>query len=316
MRSQKTVSGTEPDARPLEDFAALNGDNLKAIALLAAAMALFALDDMFIKLASSDVGVGQIVAIQNGFGIAYFAWLAKAHGKRVTRDALFSGPILLRHIGETTGVICFVSALALMPISDASAILQASPLVVVFGAALFLRETVGWRRWAALLVGFAGVLLVLRPGMSGFDAKTLLPVGAAIGFAMRDLGTRAAPRTVSTEAIALVASVLVFLAAILLQTLSSPWSWMSPRTTGYVLAASAVGIIAFHLMMIALRMGQLSVVAPFRYVRIVCAMAIGVVVFAERPDVATIGGSILIVASGLYTLYREQVIRNRRIRGS
>lgn len=312
MRTENTPSGTAPDAHPLEDLAALARANLKAMAFLATSMALFALDDMFIKLAAAEIGVGQILTIQNVLAAAYFAWLVRASGRGVSRDALFARTLVLRNLGEVIGVVCFVSALALMPLGNASAILQASPLFVVFGAAVILRETVGWRRWTAMLVGFAGVLLIVRPGMSGFDLTALLPIAAAIAFAVRDLGTRAAPRTVSTEEIALVACILVVIASILLQSLSSPWSAMSAGTMGLVLAASITGIIAFHMMMVALRTGQLAVIAPFRYVRVVCAMGIGVIVFGERPDLATIAGSVLIIGSGLYTLYREQAARTRK----
>ena len=125
------------------DTAITGNENTKAIAFLSLSMALFAVDDMFIKLASSEVGAGQILTIQSLLGALYFAWLARIRSQPITREALFSRPILLRHASEATGAVCFVVAISLMPISNASAILQASPLIVTFGAALLLRETVG-----------------------------------------------------------------------------------------------------------------------------------------------------------------------------
>jgi len=314
MTSQNTNGGETPDTGLLPDIAAIDAANLRAIAFLSTSMALFAFDDMFIKLASANVGVGQILSIQSLLAIVYFGLLARARRQRITREALVSPAILLRHFGEATGALCFVTALSLMPISNASAILQASPLAVTFGAAIFLRETVGWRRWTAVAAGFAGVLLIVQPGMAGFDYAALFAVAAVIGLAMRDLGTRAVARSVPTEIIALGANVVVFAAAVALQSATAPWQWMSWRTTTMVLAASFFGIIGIHLLTIALRAGEISVIAPFRYSRLVFAIVIGLVVFGERPDILAIAGSLLIVASGLYTLYREQMARHRKPR--
>ena len=316
MTSKNSGGGVTPGPSSLADMAAIDAANLRAVAFLSASMAFFAFDDMFIKLASADIGVGQILAIQGLLSIAYFGYLARARGQRITRAALFSPPIVLRHVGDTMGAVCFVIALSLIPISNASAILQAAPLAVTLGAALFLRETVGWRRWSAILVGFVGVLLVIRPGVAGFEAASLFAVIAVIGLAMRDLGTRIVPHTIPTEIIALVASGLIFVTAIALQTAMSPWQAMSWPTTGLVLSASVCGIIGIHLITIAIRIGEISLIAPFRYVRIVIAMGIGMVVFGERPDMYTVLGTGLIVASGLYTLYREQLAKLRRPRPS
>lgn len=286
--------------------------NLKAIAFLSIAMAAFAFDDMFIKLASAEIGVGQILSIQSLLALCYFAWLARARGHRITRQALLSRAVLLRNAGEATGAVCFVIALSLMPISNASSILQAAPLAVTLGAALILRETVGWRRWIAVFVGFTGVLMMVKPGLAGFNTASLFAVAAVFGLALRDLFTRAVPRSIPTEIIALMSNVVVLTVSVILQTATTPWSWMSPYATAMVLCASFFGIIAIHLVTIALRIGEVSVIAPFRYVRVVIAIGIGVVVFRERPDMYTWAGICLVVASGLYTLYREQFAGHRK----
>jgi len=295
---------------------ALDAANVKAIVFLSASMAFFAFDDMFIKLAAADIGVGQILAVQGLLSILYFGYLARMRGQRITRAALISPAIATRHVGDVAGAVCFVIALSLMPISNASAILQAAPLAVTLGAALFLRETVGWRRWSAIAVGFAGVLLVIRPGMEGFNAASLFAVAAVFGLAIRDLGTRVVPHAIPTEIIALIASCLFLVTAVVLQSFMSPWKVMSWPTTGLVLSASVCGILGVHLITIAIRIGEISLVAPFRYVRVVIAIIIGMVVFGERPDMYTIAGTGLIVASGLYTLYREHSARHRRSRHS
>lgn len=292
----------------------MDAQNLRGIVFMTLSMALFAFDDMFIKLASSDVGVGQIMTIQALLGAFYFGIIAFRRGERLSRSAVFSRSIVLRNIGDVASALCFITALSLMPISNASAILQATPLAVAFGAAVFLGEPVGWRRWCAIGVGFAGVMIVIRPGYEGFNNASFLALAAVLGLAVRDLGTRAAPKAVSTEMIAFVASLCILVAAIVFQSVSSPWSWMSLHITAMVLTGSIFGILGYQLIMHALRIGETSLIAPFRYARIVFAIAVGFVVFGERPDPLTYAGSFLIVASGLYTLYREQTVRYRRKR--
>jgi drug/metabolite transporter (DMT)-like permease len=310
MTSQNTNGGEAPQTGLLSEMA--DTANLKAIVFLSIAMTAFAFDDMFIKLASAEIGVGQILSIQSLLALAYFAWLARVKGHRLTREALFSRAVLIRNAGEATGAVCFVIALSLMPISNASAILQAAPLAVTLGAAVILRETVGWRRWVAVVAGFAGVLLVMRPGLAGFNAASLFAVAAVFGLALRDLYTRAVPRSIPTEIIALISNAVVLTVSVILQTATSPWSLMSSYATAMVLCASFFGIIAIHLVTIALRIGEVSVLAPFRYVRVVIAIGVGVVVFGERPDMYTWIGTGLIVAGGLYALYREQIVGNRK----
>ncbi|WP_421850940.1 DMT family transporter [Oricola sp.] len=304
-------SGAAETEASVSGSPASGSHNLMAIAFMAIAMTLFAFSDMLIKLASSDVGVGQILTIQSAISIAYFGLICWKRKERVSRAALVSAPVLIRNFGEVVGILSFVTALTLIPISNASAILQATPLALTLGAALFLKEPVGWRRWSAVAVGFAGMLIIVRPGMEGFDQASLLAVVAVFAFAARDLGTRATSASISTEMIALVASICVGLAAIVLQTTTGEWTAMQPRILAMVLTASVLGVAGFHCLLVGVRNGEVSVVAPFRYVRIIAAIGIGFVVFGEEPSIYTYAGTLLIAASGLYTLYREQIVRNR-----
>src|SRR6056297_1156247 len=166
-------------------------ENLRGSVLMVVAMAGFALEDMFIKRLSLDLPVGQILVFLGTGGAVIFGLGALARGHRLFSRDLLAGQVLLRNLGELIGTIGFVTALALTPLSSASAILQATPLALTLGAALFLKEAVGWRRWSAILVGFAGVLMVIRPGLEGFEPASLFAVQAVFGLAMRDLATRA-----------------------------------------------------------------------------------------------------------------------------
>src|SRR6056297_4057215 len=173
-------------------------ENLRGSILMVLAMAGFALEDMFIKRLADTLPVGQIIIFLGFGGALIFGAITMAQGRRLWSRDLLSRPVLLRNFGEIVGTLGFVTAIALTPLSSASAILQATPLAVTLGAALFLGEAVGWRRWSAILVGFLGVLMVIRPGLEGFLPASLFAVQAVIGLAIRDLATRAVPASVSS----------------------------------------------------------------------------------------------------------------------
>ncbi|MDH3265302.1 MAG: DMT family transporter, partial [Paracoccaceae bacterium] len=221
--------------------------------------------------------------------------------------------VLVRNSAEFFGTIGFVTALSLIPISTASVILQASPLVVTIGAALFLAERVGWRRWTAILVGLAGVIVILRPGMAGFDANALWAVLGVIGLSLRDLSTRRVPPEVTTLQLSAWAFAAVALAGLVLSLgPGAPKAMPSPQTLAELAFGLGFGLVGYALLTVAVRMGDLSVVAPFRYTRIIFALALGLLLFGERPDTPMLIGAALIVGSGLYTLLREARLRRRR----
>src|SRR6056297_1665102 len=173
-------------------------ENLRGSILMVLAMAGFALEDMFIKRLADTLPVGQIIIFLGFGGALIFGAITMAQGRGLWSRDLLSRPVLLRNFGEIVGTLGFVTAIALTPLSSASAILQATPLAVTLGAALFLGEAVGWRRWSAILVGFLGVLMVIRPGLEGFEPASLFAVQGVIGLAIRDLATRAVPRSISS----------------------------------------------------------------------------------------------------------------------
>ncbi len=284
-------------------------ENLRGILLMVASMAGFALADMFIKGVTTSVPVGLVLLVLGVGGTLGFSALALVSGERPIGRDLFSPLIMLRNLGEMLGTFGFVTAIALTPLASASAIIQAMPLAITLGAALFMAEPVGWRRWSAIVVGFAGVLMVIRPGLDGFEPASLFAVLAVVGLSMRDLATRAAPGGISPLRLSvygfltLVPSSLVLLAFDPVTQAPSPGQW------GALLAALALDGAGYYALTLAMRMGDVSVITPFRYARILFAIAIGMAVFAERPDVWTIAGSVVIIASGLYTFARERMRR-------
>jgi len=286
-------------------------ENLRGAALMVAAMACFAAEDMFVKWLASGLTVGVILVLLGLGGGAIFAAFAKAQGQRVLSPALLTRPVLLRNAGEMIGTLGFVFAIALTPLSSASAILQANPLAVTLGAALFMGAEVGWRRWSAIVIGFLGVLLVIRPGLDGFMPASLFAVQGVIGLAIRDLATRACPPEVTSMqlsawgflSIVPVGGVLCAFSIGGAPALPVQGDW------GFVAAALACGVTGYYMIVAAMRVGDVAVVTPFRYTRLLFALVIGILAFGERPDALTLAGAAIIVGSGLYTLIREARLR-------
>ncbi|MEM9576202.1 MAG: DMT family transporter [Pseudomonadota bacterium] len=282
-------------------------DNLRGAGLMVLSMLLFALEDMLIKFLATALPIGQIVGML-GLGSA----LLLAIALRAQRQPLFTAQILtpailLRAFGELVGTVGFVTAIVLIPLSTASAILQATPLFVTLGAALFLQEQVGWRRWTAILVGFFGVLLIIRPGLDGFDWQSLFALQGVIGLGIRDLATRRVPPQTSSLQLSFWAFLVLLPAAAFMMWVNDETLTM-PDWTGWTIYAIAllIGILAYYTIVAAMRLGEISFVSPFRYSRILFALIIGVFVFSERPDALTLIGAAVIVGSGLYTLWRER----------
>ncbi|HKL56128.1 MAG: DMT family transporter [Roseovarius sp.] len=291
-------------------------ENLRASALMVLAMFGFALEDMFIKRLSADLPVGQILIMLGSGGAVAFGIIALARGHRLFSRDLLSGPVLLRNLGELIGTLGFITAIALTPLSSASAILQATPLAVTLGAALFMGEQVGWRRWSAIFVGFAGVLLVIRPGLEGFEPASLFAVQAVIGLALRDLATRAVPRSVTSMQLSSYGFATTVPAGVVLIWLSGGAVNPDPANWRDICLALMLGVGAYYAIVAAMRFGEVSFVTPFRYTRLVFALVIGVTVFGERPDALTLTGAAIIIGSGLYTLLREQRLHRRARRAA
>lgn len=281
-------------------------DNLKAILLMIATMAGFSLEDYFIKVAADEVPIGQILVILGVFGTVANYAVARFAGRGLLSRELLAPTLLMRNVAEITAMATGVTALTLIPLSLASSVLQAAPLIVTVGAALFLGEHVGWRRWTATLVGLAGVLLVLKPDASGFQPAVLLSVVATICIAARDLVTRITPKSVATLQLTFWGYALTIPGGLIL-TLVLDETWIAPSAVAWVQisAAAVLGIIFYFALTIALRIGEASVVVPFRYTRLIFTFALGILLLDEVVSFWMLVGLGLIVSSGLYTLIRE-----------
>lgn len=282
-------------------------NNLNGILFIIAAMAAFTLEDAFIKHLSGEVPVGQIL-IMLGIGSgAVFAGAALYRGDNLFAPAAWRGTAVLRTLSEALGAMAFATALSLVDISTVAAVFQALPLVITMGAALFLGEQVGWRRWSAICVGFAGVLMIVRPGLDGFDPSVILVLFAVLAIAARDLLTRLVDSQVSSAVVSFQAfASLIVAGALLLLMTGETASAINRSQAGLMLGGIIFGVIGYYAIVRATRIGDASAITPFRYSRLLFSILIGVVVFGERPDAMTLGGAALIIASGLYTFVRER----------
>ncbi len=283
--------------------------NLRGMALMASAMAAFAVADAFIKALSDTHAPGQIIWVAGvGGTLAFSLACIGARQSPVTRDLLAPG-VIARVAAESIGTFGIVMALALAPLSMVVAIMQSVPLLVTMGAALFLRETVGWRRWAAILVGLAGVLLIIRPGTVGFTPVALFAVLAAVSLAGRDLLTRAVPRSSTNLQLGVWGFLgLIPTGLILVAALDQPTGPYTPQALAIFAAITLLTAAAILFVTMAMRVGEISVVAPFRYTRMLFGLSLAVFWFGERPDLTTWLGAAIVVASGLYSFTRERAI--------
>jgi len=286
-----------------------NSENLVGILMMVGAMAAFAIEDTFIKKLAVGMGTGQILIFLGIGGFSIFALIAKRQGKDVFSKELLHPSILLRNFGEIMGTSGYVLAVVLTPLSSASAILQATPLAVALGAALFFGQAVGWRRWLAIIVGFVGVLIIIRPGLEGFQPASLFAVQGVIGLSIRDLATRAVPTRVSSMVLSAFGFGVIFPVGVIIMLFEGPPVVPDSTQSLFIAATLIVGPAGYYMIVAAMRVGEVAVVTPFRYIRLVFAMILGVLVFNEVLDFWTLFGAGIIISSGLFTIYREQLAR-------
>lgn len=268
------------------------------------AMLAFTLEDSLIKAIATRLPVGEILILFGAGGVIIFALTALIKSEPVLSRAMMSKTMIIRSVFEISGRLFYTIAIALSPLSSASAILQATPLVVAAGAVLVFHEKVGWRRWLAILIGFGGVVMILRPGAGDFELMSIFALLGVIGFAGRDLATRAAPPHLTNAQLGILGFLMLVIAGIIAALYTKAWIAPTGEEIGYLIAAIVIGVLAYNALTMAMRTGEIGVVAPFRYTRLVFAMIIGVWFFNEAPDQWTLLGSAIIVVSGLYTLVR------------
>ncbi|MGF6308075.1 drug/metabolite transporter (DMT)-like permease [Bradyrhizobium sp. i1.8.4] len=280
--------------------------NLRGSLFMAAAMASFTANDTITKAVSVELNIGEILLVRGLVAMVLVAVLAWYRDALRSFAALLIWPVGLRVMGEIGGTLTYLSAISQIPLANASAIFQALPLVITLGAALVFGEPVGWRRWLAIAAGFIGVLVIVRPGAEGFSQAALLAL-ASVGFcAVRDLATRRIPKHLPTVFITLLTTVTVTTAGAAVLVPLGGWRPPSGHALGLLVFAAVLILIGYQCIIVSLRTGDISAVAPFRYTALPWAMLTGYLAFGHKPDGSMLAGAAIIVASGLYAFYRER----------
>ena len=282
-------------------------DNLRGAVLMMASMALFTLNDMCTKLLAGQVPLTQVITLRGIFTTVATAIIAWRMGAFRTRpSARDTRLILVRVVAELGAAYFFLTALFNMPLANVTAVLQSAPLVVTLAAALFLGEKVGWRRMVAIVAGFVGVLIIVRPGPEGFNIFAGYTLVAVLFVTLRDLVTRQLSRDVPSMQVSFATAAGVTLFFGLLGVGGEDWVPLDTRSATLILAAGVAVLGAYLSSVGAMRAGELSFVSPFRYTSLLWALVLGFLAFGDFPTPTTLVGAGVVVGSGLFMLYRER----------
>jgi drug/metabolite transporter (DMT)-like permease len=285
---------------------------LKGGLYMAIAMAAFVSNDTLLKLLSHELPVGTLIFVRGVFASIMLFAATVFSGALPKLPLMFSGHVLLRSLTDVVSTILFISALVHMPIGNLTSVTQAAPLVVTALAAIFLKERVGWRRTAAIIAGFIGVMLIMKPNTSGFDRYSIMALVLVAGIAVRDILTRRISASVPALVVALANSVFVVAGAYGLALFEGGLVMPRGYQVIYLAAAGAFLSLGYLFMVQTLRYANISATASIRFSVVLWALLSGIVVFGELPDGYAVVGILLIVASGIYTLHREAKLKKQR----
>lgn len=293
-------------------------DNLRGVAYMCLSMLAFTVNDTFMKSVTAEVPLFQVIFLRGLIAIAGLLVMGAVTG--AFRQRLVAGDwglIGLRSVAEIFATLTFLIALLHMELANLSAIMQALPLAVTLAAAVVFGDRIGWRRMSAILAGFVGVMIIIRPGTAAFDIWSLMGVASVLAVVVRDLSVRRLGSHVPSIVVALGAAVVVaamglgfsMLQGVALFDGMTGWQSLTASQLARVLAAGAFLIVGYLCAVTAMRSGDIGVVAPFRYTSLLWAIGLGFVAFGDLPDGWTLVGAGLVVASGIYTLLRERALR-------
>jgi S-adenosylmethionine uptake transporter len=263
------------------------------------------------KALAGDVPLFQAIFLRSAIVViflGYFAWKTGAlKGRSSRQDRMLIG---LRTAVEMGAAYFVISALFNMPIANVTAIIQALPLTVSLAGAVFLGEAVGWRRLMAILVGFVGVMLIVRPGGEGFSVYSTYVILAVVCVTIRDLAARRMSKSVPTLRVAFIAALGVLAFSGIGAGIAGDWAQPGPVDLLKLSGASLFIIGGYIFSVSAMRSGEIGFVAQFRYSSLLVALILGLLIFDEWPDALTLLGSAIVVATGLFTLYRERSVQS------
>ena len=294
------------------DFARLQetqvGRNMVgALAMLVSGLG-YTVNDAFTKMVSEHLPTGEIIFVRGVFASLMIVAILLATGVyrrvRVPRSTAFAARIF----GEVGATLLFLAALFHMPIAEATVILQTAPLAVTAASAVLLKEAVGWRRWTAVTIGFCGILLIVRPGFSGFDVWALVALAAVFFIVIRDLATRMIAADIPTLTITMMTTFTITVLGLAMGLIET-WLVPTAREVLFLLSAAVFIIIGYFFIIVAMRVADIGFVSPFRYAIVLYAGVLGYAIWGDVPDLPMIVGAAIVIATGIYTFHRERLVR-------
>ncbi len=280
--------------------------NLIGIAAMLGAMAAFVANDTCVKLIGDAIPLGELILLRSLGATALVVSYAYAAGGFVLPSPQHWPLITWRVAADVLATLCIVAGVLGLPIADATAISQVTPLAMTATAAIVLKEAVGWRRWTAIIVGFIGVVLIVRPGTATFSLPALLVLGGVVFVVARDLITRRISSDVATLTLLGISLAGSSIAGIVLYPFET-WTMPDRRVLLLLGYASVFVATAYTLIIIAMRNGDVATVSPFRYGVIVFALISGYVFWNELPDKIQLVGIAILTLAGIYTFHRERL---------
>lgn len=284
-------------------------DNLRGALYMNLSMFAFTVNDTFMKAVTQTLPLYQTIALRGLIAVVGLLLVARFTGGFTlnisARDAKL---ITLRSLADVAATILFLSALMHMPLANLSAVMQAIPLAVTLGAAMFYGDKIGWRRMTAIVIGFIGVMIIIRPGTAGFSIWSVMGLGSVLTVVIRDLSVRPLDRAVPSIMVALGAGVAVTTMGLVGAAIQG-WQPINLLQSAQVAGAGVMLPIGYICAVSAMRVGDVGFIAPFRYMSLMWAILLGWLAFSNLPDLYAVIGASIVVATGVYTLMRERKLR-------
>ena len=284
-------------------------ENIRCIAFMVVAMAGFAVEDAVIKQLSYTMPISQVLLLIGIGGLLMFGMAALKTDAPLLTDEMVKGWFIIRTMSELASAICFVIAIVYASLSISSAILQATPLAVSLAAALFLKQRVSLGKWLLIGIGFVGVLCVIQPGLDGFKPAALSAVLGVMFLALRDSITRSISVSIPAVSVSFWAFFALFSAGIFTIPFFGKFGVITTSDFGLLVISALAGSGAYFCIVMATRGGDVAVVAPFRYTRLLFALGLAVAFFDEQIDPMMIVGSSLIIGSGIVMFLSGGTVR-------
>jgi drug/metabolite transporter (DMT)-like permease len=289
------------------------GANTRGILAMIGAMVGFTATDALMKVATAKLPPSEIIVFRSLVGIVLLGVFFRMRGPLRGLGTILHPRVLQRTSFEAIFIVVYVIALSLAPFAIVFSVLQSAPIMITAFAALVWRDPVGWRRWAAVFIGFIGVALVIKPSPQGLEPAMALALVAALMVAGRDLTSRVIPQSVSGQVVTFASLGGMAVGGLLLAPFET---WVMPdfRIWMVLIGAGTSVAIGCYLVIFAYRTAETSAISPFRYASVAFAILIGWAVWGQVPDTLALAGIALIVGCGLYMLHRERVARQAAAR--